>query len=69
MSSAGARSEGPSMATEPIWEIRWLFFEDADSYEKVNEQLRTVAAGWRPIGYRPNPEGGWVLLVTRKVEK
>jgi hypothetical protein len=50
---------------ESGFEVRWLFFEDADSFEKVNQQLATVAAGWEPYDSRPNPEGGWILMVKR----
>lgn len=50
-----------------VWEVRWLFFEDVDSFEKVNEALANIAAGWEPYDSRPNPEGGWLLMVKRQV--
>lgn len=60
------------MAAEDRWEVRWLFFEDSDSYETVNARLREITEdglpGWEPFSSRSIDGGRWLLLVRRKVE-
>lgn len=50
------------------WEVRWIEFNEGENFDKVNDILASVAAGWEPFAAMPMREKGWVLMLKRKVE-
>ena len=59
--------ESESGATKPLWEVRWLTFNQGADFELVNAEIARVAAGWEPFATLTQP-GGWVLLLKRRQE-
>ena len=49
------------------WEVRWIEFNEGEGFEKVNDVLASVAAGWEPFAAMPMRDKGWVLMLKRKV--
>ena len=58
--------EGESGATMPLFEVRWLHFNDGVAFELVNAVIARVAAGWQPFATLQHPSGGWSLLLRRQ---
>ena len=56
--------ESESGATKPLWEVRWLSFNQGADYDLVNAEIARVAQGWEPFATLTQP-GGWVLLLKR----
>lgn len=54
------------MASEPVWEVRWLHFNDGIGFEHVNAELARVAQGWEPFATLEHRSGGWALLLKRE---
>lgn len=53
---------------EPVWKIAYLHFGTAATSETINAAL-AERPGWEPFATRDHPDGGWLLLLKRKVSE
>lgn len=60
------QTQAESGVTGPIYEVRWLHFNDGVGFALVNAEIARVAAGWEPFATLEHRSGGWALLLRRK---